>query len=166
VPPLHNLPAIMLRLLALIAVFVAAVPSLSAQSAADSALVARIYTDLARGDVAPVLAMLDDHVLWIEGPHSPQAGRHFGPGSVAALVLQPQVTAGIAYEPELITTTRGRIVVVGTTRWSDSATGLLEASGFHHVWLLRDGRVVSVDRCESGPDAPAADQLVMSHCKP
>jgi hypothetical protein len=29
--------------------------------------VARIYDDLTRGDISAVVAVLDDHVLWIEG---------------------------------------------------------------------------------------------------
>ncbi len=146
----------MYRLSALLMVLLA--PALAAQPAPDSALVAQIYSDLARGDVEAVVAVLDDHVLWIEGAHSPQAERHFGPGTVAAQVLHPQAAARAADpEPDTITIDGGRVVAVGPTRRIDPATGDLVVARFRHVWRVLDGRVVSVHRSDDGPDRSASD---------
>ena len=145
----------MRRLSALLTLLLALAPALAAQPAADSALVARIYADLARGDVEAVVAALDDHVLWTEGAHSPQVGRHVGPGTVAARVLRPQ--AGASNVPDAITTEGGRVVAVGVTRRTDPVTGRLVAARFRHVWQVLDGRVVSVHRSDDGPDRQASD---------
>ena len=146
----------MLRPLTVLALLAAIAPPLAAQSAADSTLVARIYADLARGDVPAVVAVLDDHVVWIEGAHSLQAGRHFGPGTVATRVLQPQAAAGAADVPDAVTTAGGRVVAVGETRRRDPATGRLVVARFRHVWRVLDGRVVSVHRSDDGPDRSAS----------
>jgi ketosteroid isomerase-like protein len=143
----------MRRLSALLALLVALTPVLAAQPAADSALVARIYADLARGDIEAVVAVLDDHVLWTEGAHSPQVERHVGPGTVAARVLLPQAASGTAVtEPDTITPDGGRVVAVGTTRRTDPATGRPLAARFRHEWRVLDGRVVSVLCSDGGPD--------------
>lgn len=149
------------RLSALLTLLVALAPALAAQPAADSALVARIYADLARGDVEAVVAVLDDHVVWTEGAHSPQAGRHFGPGTVAAQVLQYQAAAGatdVPDVPDVITFDRGRVLAFGTTRRIDPASGVLVVSRFRHVWQVLDGGVVSVYRFLDEPD-PSPDDL-------
>ncbi|CAN5529064.1 hypothetical protein BH23BAC4_BH23BAC4_03030 [soil metagenome] len=142
----------MRRLSALLALLIALAPALAAQPAADSALVARIYADLARGDFSNVVAMLDDHVIWTEGAHSPQAGRHFGPGTVAARVLHPQAAAGNPFMLDAITIERGRVVAEGTTRRTDPISGHTIVARFRHVWQIIDGRVVSVHRAGDGPD--------------
>lgn len=154
----------MRRLSALLTILVATVPLLAAQPAADSALVVRIYADLARGDVAAVVAVLDDHVLWTEGAHSPQAGRHFGPGTVAAEVLQPQVAAGMADAPDSVTPERGRVVAVGTSRHTDPITGRLIVVSFRHEWRVIDGRVVSVHRSGGEQDLSTSDLCGSEPC--
>ena len=151
---MYRLPALLTILLA---------PALAAQPASDSALVARIYSDLARGDVEAVIAVLDDHVLWIEGAHSPQVGRHFGPGTVAAKVLHPQA-ARAADVPDSITFDGGRVVAVGPTRRTDPATGHLVVARFRHVWRVLDGRVVSVHRSDDGPDRSTSDRCGPEPC--
>jgi ketosteroid isomerase-like protein len=154
----------MRRLSNLLTLLFALAPALAAQSAADSALVARIYADLTRGDVEAVVDVLDDHVLWTEGVHSLQAGRHFGPGTVAARVLRPQVTAGAAYVPDAITSDRGYMVAVGTAHRTDPATGHLVVARFRHVWHVVDRRVVGVDRADDGPDLSASDNCGSAPC--
>ena len=144
------------RLSVLLATFVALAPALAAQPAADSALVARIYDDLARGDVSAVAAVLDDHVLWIEGAHSPQVGRHFGPGTVAAFVLLPLLQDGVTDVPDSVWVEGDQVVAAGTTRRSDPATGRVTVARFRHVWRVLYGRVVSVERSAGQPlDAQA-----------
>ncbi len=149
----------MLRLSVLIAAFVALAPVLAAQPISDSAFVARIYADLARGDVAAVAAVLDDHVLWIEDARSRQAKQHFGPGTVARYVLQPQIDAGIVDVPGTIATSRGRVMVVGSTRRGMPGTRRFSPAPFYHVWRVVDGRVVSVERSANRPvDAHAIER--------
>jgi ketosteroid isomerase-like protein len=152
------------RLSILFTLLVALAPALAAQPAADSALVARIYADLARGDVEAVVTVLDDHVLWTEGSHSPQAGRHFGPGTVAVRVLRPQAAAGTLDVIDTITTERGRVVAIGTSRRTDPATGRLVIARFRHVWHVVDRRVVGVDRSADGPHLSASDNCGPEPC--
>jgi ketosteroid isomerase-like protein len=148
----------MLRLSALIAVLIAFAPAVAAQSVSDSALVARIYDDLARGDVSAVTAVLDDHVLWIEDADSARAKRHFGPSTVAVRVLQPQVAARATDLPETIASAHGRVVAIGTNRWLDPVTGQVRIARFYHVWQVDDGRVVGVERSTRFPaNAPAIE---------
>lgn len=139
-------------------------PAVAAQPAADSAVVARIYADLERGDVGAVVAVLDDHVLWIEGAQSPQAGRHFGPGTIATRVLHPQATAGVAYTPDVISRDRGYLVAVGTTRRTDPATGRPIAERFQHVWQVLDGLVVSVQSCSGAAERSPSDHISPASC--
>ena len=153
----------MRRLSALLTLLVALAPALDAQPA-DSALVARIYADLARGDIAAVVAVLDDHVVWTESAHSPQAGRHFGPGTVAIRVLRPQAATDALAMPDAITPEDGRVVAVGTTRRVDPATGRLVLARFRHVWHVLDSRVVSVHRSDDGPDRQASDLCGPAPC--
>jgi ketosteroid isomerase-like protein len=154
----------MRQLFALLTILLAAASALAAQPAADSALVARIYADLARGDIDAVVVVLDHHALWTEGAHSPQVGRHFGPGTIAARVLRPQGAAGVADVPAAITNERGRVVAVGTTRRIDPATGRLVVARFRHVWQVLDGYVVSVQRSDDGPDLSASDLCGPRRC--
>lgn len=139
-------------------------PQDSAQPASDSALVAQIYEDLARRTISPVVAVLDDHVLWIEGAHSRQVGRHIGPGTVATRVLQPQVASGIADAPDSIMMDLDRVVAVGTTRRIDPSTGRLIVARFRHVWRVIDRRVVSVHRSDDGPDREDAARCDLATC--
>ncbi|PAP75460.1 nuclear transport factor 2 family protein [Rubrivirga marina] len=147
----------MTRLLALL-LLLALAPAASAQRSTAPAApdaVAQIYADLARGDVEAVVAVLDPHVVWVEGPHSLQVGRHVGSGTVAARVLRPQVGAP-AFVPDMITVEGDRVVAVGTRRRTHPATGQLITTRFRHEWRLADGRVTGVDRADDGPDLSAA----------
>ena len=154
----------MRRLSVLLTLLLVLAPALAAQPAADSALVAGIYDDLARGDVEAVVAVLDVHVLWSEGAHSPQAGRHFGPGTVAAHVLHPQATAGITHVPDAITSDRAYLVAVGTTHRTEPAADRSLVTRFHHVWQVLDGRVVSVQRCDDTTGRSASARMTQASC--
>lgn len=153
----------MLRLCILLTTLGALAPALDAQPNADSALIAQVYADLARGDIPAVATVLDDHVVWNEGAHSLQVGQYVGPGTVAAQVLHPQAAAS-ADVPDTITFDTGRVVAAGTTRRIDSATGRLVVARFRHVWRVLDGRVVSVHRSDDGPDRSASDLCGPTPC--
>ena len=148
----------MLRLFVLIATLAAFSPAVAAQPISDSALVAQIYDDLARGDVSAVAAVLDDHVLWTENAGSRRARRHFGPGTVAMRVLRPQVAARVTGVPDTIASAQGRVVAVGTNRWLDPVTGQVRTARFYHVWQVDHGRIVGVERSTRFPtNAPAIE---------
>ena len=155
----------MTRLFALLVLFFALVPTLIAQPDADRALVAQIYDDLSRGDIESAVAALDDHVLWIEDAHSPQAGRYFGPGTVAAHVLLPHVTMRRTADAlDSLFLDGNRLIAVGTTRRADPATGRPIVARFRHVWWVLDGRVVSVHRSDDGPDLATSDLCDSESC--
>ena len=136
----------------------ALVPAALAQGPAaqtDRDVVVQIYADLARGDHGAVAAVLDDHVLWVEGPYSPQIGRYMGPGTVVARVLRPQAGAP-AFVPDTIAVEGDRVVAAGATRRPAPTTGRPITLRFRHVWRLADGRVTGVERTDDGPDLDAS----------
>ena len=117
----------------------------------DRALVAQLYADLARGDVDAVADVLSDRVVWLEGPHSPQAGSHVGGAAVSAHVLRPH-NGRPADVLHTLVVERDRVVATGASRRPDPATGRLITTRFRHVWWLTDGRVTRVERSDDGPD--------------
>lgn len=160
----------MLRLFIVLLALPVYAPALAAQPASSSAddrqLVAGIYAALARGDVTAVVAVLDDHVVWVEEAPSPQAGRYFGPGTVARAVLHPLAGADgrAAGVLEAVTYAGERVVAHGTTRRTDPATGRLMVVRFRHVWQVLDGRVVHVHRADDGPARSASDLCSPAPC--
>jgi ketosteroid isomerase-like protein len=138
----------------------ALVPSAAAQDRAEAnrALVRVAYEALAHGDVPTVLAVMDPHVVWVEPAGSPYAGRHVGPGTVAARVFARFAAEWDAYEviPRAFVAQGDYVVVLGDSRGTHRATGRHIEASFAHVWYLLDGRVVSVRRYTDGPSLALA----------
>jgi ketosteroid isomerase-like protein len=132
----------------------ALVPGAAAQDRAEAnrALVRGAYEALGRGDVAAVLAVMDPHVVWVEPAGSPYAGRHLGPGTVAAHVFARFAAEWDGYEvvPRAFVAQGDHVVVLGDSRGIYRPTGERVASSFAHVWYLLDGRVVSVRQFTDG----------------
>jgi uncharacterized protein len=142
------------RPLLLVVGLLALVPAAAAQDRAEAnrALVRAAYEALARGDVPAVLVVMDPHVVWVEPAGSPYAGRHLGPGTVAARVFARYEAEWDSYEivPRAFVAQGDKVVVLGDSRGLYRPTGQRIASSFAHVWQLLDGRVVSVRQFTDG----------------
>ena len=92
------------------------------------------------------------------------------PGADSALVVQIYAdlargdVPAVAAVPEAVTTEDGRVVVVGTARRADPATGQFVAARFRHVWQVHGRRVVSVHRSHDGPYRPPSDPCDLKSC--
>ena len=152
----------MLRVPLLLTVLAVLTPTLAAQGSADAnrALVRQVYIDLAAGDVQAAVAVLDEHVVWNEGPPSPAAGQYVGRGTVATLVLRRLLEDGVTATPDSLWIEDGQVMVAGANHRADPETGHVAATPFRHRWRILDGRAVSVDR--SAIPLPAS-QTTESH---
>lgn len=114
---------------------------------ADNATTIRgIYEAVSRGDVAAVLAGMDERIEWNEAEHYTYwpGGAFTGPQAVATGVF-----ARIAQDLQDFRIDVRRIVAAGDTvlvearyRGSVIATGKAFDAQVAHVWDLRDGKVV------------------------
>ena len=104
------------------------------------------YEAFARGDIAAVLAVLDENVEWYEAEHITYwpGGPFIGPQAVVDGVL-----ARIPQDYDGFTVDVGRIVGCGDTvlvearyRATVRATGKPLDAQVAHVWDLRDGKLV------------------------
>lgn len=122
-----------------LAAALAAGASAQPRGATAEALVRQAYADLARGDAAAVVAVLDDHVLWREGDR-----RSVGPGTVGAFVLEPALGRQAVWLLDSLSTSGDHVIVTGEARWLDPTTGAPLSARFRDAWLVLDGRVVGV----------------------
>jgi uncharacterized protein len=114
---------------------------------ADNATTIRgIYEALSRGDVAAVLAAMDERIEWNEAEHYTYwpGGAFTGPPAVVTGVF-----ARIAQDLQDFRIDVRRIVAAGDTvlvearyRGSVKATGKAFDAQAAHVWDLRDGKVI------------------------
>jgi ketosteroid isomerase-like protein len=110
------------------------------------AMVRGAYEAFARGDVAAVLAVLDENIEWHEAEHITYwpGGPFVGPQAVLDGVL-----ARIPQDFDGFTVDVGRVVGCGDTvlvearyRATTRATGKPLDAQVAHVWDFRDGKVV------------------------
>ena len=106
---------------------------------ANRALVAQLYADLARNDLAAVAAVLSEHVLWVERTDGGRPARTAGASTVAARVLPPLGASRLVLD-HVTADGPDRVVAAGTVA---PPTGL--AAPFRTVWRLLDGRIVGVE---------------------
>lgn len=112
----------------------------------NRAIIEKAYDDFAKGDVAAVLAVLDEDIQWSEAEGNPfwQGSPALGPQQVVE-----QVFARVVQDYDGFTIGVDRIVGLGDTllmegRYTGSgkATGRPLDAQVAHVWDLRDGKVV------------------------
>lgn len=112
----------------------------------NGTIVRKAYENFAKGDVAAVLAVLDENVQWFEAEGNPywQGGPAAGPQQVVE-----QVFMRIPQDYDGFTITVNRIVGLGDTVIMEGRyTGAGKESGrpldaqVAHVWDLKDGKVV------------------------
>ena len=105
------------------------------------------YQAFAEGDVAKVLALMDDKIEWTEADGFPLHGTYVGPQAVVEGVFMRLGEIGDDHShPDPVRRRRrhggrGRYVLVETS--FDGQTSTVQMA---HVWTLRDGRVISMQQ--------------------
>jgi uncharacterized protein len=104
------------------------------------------YDAFARGDIAAVLALVDDRCEWMEAEHNAwwPGGPLVGPQAVLEGVFRrmPQDFDGFTVELRRVVGFGDTVLVEGRYRATARATGRPLDAQFAHVWDLRDGRAV------------------------
>jgi ketosteroid isomerase-like protein len=110
-----------------------------APQAADNVALSRLgYERFAAGDVAGVLELMADDLVWSTLPTIPFGGVYHGPSGAAEFLSKlPQVYSELAVVPEDWIDAGDTVVVSGRHRTLD---GTPFEAPFLHVWTLRDGK--------------------------
>ncbi len=110
------------------------------------AIVRGAYEAFARGDVAAVLAVLDEHVEWHEAEHITYwpGGPFVGPQAVldGLLARIPQDFDGFVIDVGRVVGCGDTVLVEARYRATTRATGKPLDAQVAHVWDFRDGKVV------------------------
>ena len=108
------------------------------------AIVQRSYEAFARGDMAAVLADMDDGIEWQQAQGLPHGGVYHGVDEVRANIFDPldrdwwnEFTAA----PHEFLDAGGEIVVLGRYRGVAKDTGNALDVPFVHVWTIDGGKV-------------------------
>lgn len=106
-----------------------------------SAVVEALYDSLAQGDVAALLAGLDERIEWVVPPGLHYGGTYRGREDVLDNVFSRFVTEwqDFAVSPAEIMDAGDRVVALGHYSGTNLATGKPMRTRFAHVWRLRDG---------------------------
>jgi ketosteroid isomerase-like protein len=111
---------------------------------ANIQLVQKGYADFLKGDVAGVLAVLDENVEWSIPGELPDSGTHRGKAAVAKFF---QTVAEIwtfqVFNPREYVASGDKVVAIGDYAATSNATGKAVAAEWVMVWTIRNGRVVA-----------------------
>ncbi|CAL9591886.1 hypothetical protein SUDANB121_05274 [Nocardiopsis dassonvillei] len=110
-------------------------------TATGCAVVEGLYGSLARGDVAALLAGLDEQIEWVVPPGLHYGGTYRGREEVLKNVFSRFVTEwqDFTVAPAEVMEAGDRIVALGHYNATSLATGKPMRTRFVHVWRLRDG---------------------------
>jgi uncharacterized protein len=127
-------------------------------SQSDADVVQGIYDAFGRGDVAAILAALDENIEWRVPENLPHGGDRSGRDDVGAFFLGiGENWDGLVLEIEDTVSGGGRVVVLARIHGRLRSTG--EETGYTaaHVWRVRDGTPVRFDEYVNAPlTLPAA----------
>ena len=107
------------------------------------AIVQRSYEAFARGDMAAVLADMDDRIEWQQAQGLPHGGVYHGVGEVRANIFDPldrDWWSEFTAVPNEFLDAGDEVVVLGRYRGTAKQTGKSLDVPFVHVWSLRDGK--------------------------
>ncbi|MDQ1034686.1 ketosteroid isomerase-like protein [Streptomyces sp. V3I8] len=106
-----------------------------------SATVETLYGSLAQGDVASLLAGLDERIEWVVPPSLHYGGTYRGREEILENVFSRFVTEwqDFTVAPEEIVDAGDIVTALGHYSGTSLATGKPMRARFVHVWRLRDG---------------------------
>ena len=108
---------------------------------ADNVALSRLgYERFAAGDIAGVLELMDDDLVWSTLPSLPFGGVYHGPSGAAEFFAKlPQLYSELAVTPETWFDAGDAVVVQGVHR-GRTVNGTPFEAPFLHLWTLRDGK--------------------------
>ncbi|MGC9501800.1 nuclear transport factor 2 family protein [Streptomyces sp. WG7] len=111
------------------------------RSATGSAVVEALYGSLAQGDVAALLAGLDERIEWVVPPGLHYGGTYRGREEILKNVFARFVSEwqDFTVAPAEILDAGDRVVALGHYSGSNLVTGKPMRARFVHVWRLRGG---------------------------
>jgi ketosteroid isomerase-like protein len=112
-----------------------------APQAADNVALCRLgYERFAAGDIAGVLALFDDDLVWSTLPSLPFGGVYRGPSGAGEFFAKlPQLYAELNVMPETWIDAGDSVVVQGTHR-GRTVAGLPFEAPYLHLWTFRGGK--------------------------
>ncbi|WP_051752239.1 nuclear transport factor 2 family protein [Streptosporangium amethystogenes] len=110
-------------------------------TATGNPVVEALYSSLAQGDVAALLAGLDERIEWVVPPGLHYGGTYRGREAVLKNVFSRFVTdwQDFTVAPAEIMSAGDRVIALGHYSGTNLATGKPMRTRFAHVWRLRDG---------------------------
>lgn len=108
-------------------------------------LVRDAYEAFTRGDMEPLVALLDEDVEWIEPDGAPGVGgAYHGRDAVLTEMFArlPDIWDDFRVAPETFLDGGDHVVVMGELSARDPVTGAPARAPFAHVWRLHDGQAV------------------------
>ncbi|MEI7033372.1 nuclear transport factor 2 family protein [Streptomyces pratensis] len=110
-------------------------------TAAAGTVVNALYASLAQGDVAALLAGLDERIEWVVPPGLHYGGTYRGREEVLENVFSRFVSEwqDFTVAPTEVMEAGDRVVALGHYSATNLATGRPMRTRFVHVWRLRDG---------------------------
>jgi len=105
------------------------------------------YADFGRGDIASIIASLDDSIVWIvpEVPNAPGAPGGTYKGKAGATQFFQQVVSTWdfqAFEPKNYIASGDQVAVTGSYTATAKATGRTVTADWCMVWTIKNGKVV------------------------
>ncbi len=102
-----------------------------------------VYEAIARGDMAAILAAMDEHMAWHEPASLPYISQ-VGPEAIAEKIFAKafQDVTDLTITPAEFIDGGDTIVALGRYGGRGSRTGLAIDTPFAHVWRLREGKLI------------------------
>ncbi|MDR6866214.1 ketosteroid isomerase-like protein [Microbacterium resistens] len=106
------------------------------------------YAASERGDLAGMLAPLDEGIRWTEAAGFPYAGTYIGPAAVAENVFSRIQADWDDYMVAIdeVFDAGEAVIAIGTYSGTYKATGRFFVARVAHVWRLRDGKAVAFEQ--------------------
>lgn len=105
-----------------------------------------LYAAFGRGDMAAILAVLDEEVDWFFNGRSteiPYAGHYYGHKQMTKFLTTVAATCDIlAFGPNEILACGGHVVSLGSERVQVKATGCIFETEWLHLFTIYKGKVV------------------------
>jgi ketosteroid isomerase-like protein len=125
------------------------------------AIARKAYADFGKGDIASILAVLDDQVEWKSfGEEGPIATMHGKQGVARFFQLVAERWSFLAFEPREYIASGDRLAVVGHYTANSKQTGRQFDADWVMLWGFRNGKVTHF---QEFTDTLAAMEAVAPH---
>lgn len=102
------------------------------------------YADFAKGDIASIIAVLDENIVWVSPDIGmPPGGTYHGKAGVTQFFQHvAEAWEFQAFEPRDFIASGDRVAVSGAYTCTSRATGRQVTAEWAMIWTIRDGKLV------------------------